>query len=212
MLYCARTRTPEDTVPSKIRPDDWDRLFAPNAPRRGGPLRALGNLLIAFALVGLIVAGGSFLLGRREQQLAAASATAAAFATNIAPGLTATAGPTGTAAVQLTATRFVIQTAQAAQALGTPVITPVAGIGVGLVTAGGNLRSEPRIADDTVLGLIWPGDQVTFVEQREVDGQLWFRIQVLQPAADRGGRGVAAGAAGWASATLLSQPTPVPAP
>jgi hypothetical protein len=199
-------------VPSKIRPDDWDRLFAPNAPRRGGPLRALGNILLLFVLVGLVVGGGAFFLERREQQLADASATAVAFATNVAPGLTASAGPTATARVQLTATRFSIQTAQAAQALGTPIVTPVAGLGMGLVTAGGNLRSEPRIADETVIGLIWPGDEVAFVEQREVGGQLWFRIQVLQPAPDRAGQGVPIGADGWASATLLSQPTPAPAP
>jgi hypothetical protein len=202
-------------VPSKIRHDDWDRLFAPNAPRRGGPLRVLGAILLLFVLVGLAVGGGAFFLERREQQLADASATAVAFATNVAPGLTASAGPTATARVQLTATRFTIQTAQAAQALGTPIatpVTPVAELGLGLVTAGGNLRSEPRIADETVIGLIWPGDEVAFVEQREVGGQLWFRIQVLQPAPDRGGQGVPAGADGWASATLLSQPTPVPAP
>jgi hypothetical protein len=198
-------------VPSKIRPDDWDRLFAPNAPRRGGPLRALGNVLLTFVLIGLVAGGTTFLLGQRERQLVAASATAVSFATNVAPGLTASAGPTATAAVQLTATRYVIQTAQAAQVLGT-VVVPGDGIGIGIVTSGGNLRTEPRIADDTVLGLIWPGDSVAFVEQREVGGQVWFRIQVVQPAANRGGQGVPAGANGWASATLLSQPTPIPAP
>jgi hypothetical protein len=198
-------------VPSKIRPDDWDRLFAPNAPRRGGPLRALGNVLLTFVVLGLLAGGATFLLGQRDRQLIAASATAVAFATEVAPGLTASAGPTATAAVQLTATRYVIQTAQAAQTLGT-VVVPVQGIGIGLVTSGGNLRTEPRIADDTVLGLIWPGDAVAFVEQREIGGEVWFRIQVVQPATNRGGAGVPAGADGWASATLLSQPTPIPTP
>lgn len=199
-------------MPSKIRLDDWDRLFAPNAPRRGGPLRALGNVLVAFVLVGLIMTGASFVQGQREQQQAAAAATAEAFATNVAPGLTATAGPTATAAVQLTATRFSIQTAQAlGPQAATPAI-PQASLGLGIVTSGGNLRSEPRIADETVVGLIWPGDEVAFVEQRQVGGQLWFRIQVIQAAAERGGEGVPPGADGWASATLLSLPTPVPAP
>jgi hypothetical protein len=202
-------------VPSKIRPDDWDRLFAPNAPRRGGPLRALGNLLLLVVLLGLVAGGARFLIGYREQQAASAAATAVAFQTNVAPGLTAAAAPTATALMQLTATRFTIQTATAAAALGTVVVTPVtpvAGLGVGIVTSGGNLRSEPRIASDTVMGLIWPGDQVAFVERREVDGQAWFHIQVLQPAPDRGGEGVPAGADGWASASLLSAPTPAPAP
>ncbi|HWQ12698.1 MAG TPA: SH3 domain-containing protein [Roseiflexaceae bacterium] len=202
-------------MPSKIRPDDWDRLFAPNAPRRGGPLRALGNLLLLVVLLGLIAGGATFVLRYREQQVASAAATTIAFQTNVAPGLTASAAPTATAAVQLTATRFTIQTATAAAALGTVVATPatpVAGLGVGVVTAGGNLRSEPRIAGETVVGLIWPGDQVAFIERREVDGQAWFHIQVLRPAPDRGGEGVPAGTEGWASATLLSPPTPVPAP
>jgi hypothetical protein len=198
-------------VPSKIRPDDWDRLFAPNAPRRGGPLRTLGNILLFVLVLGLVGGGATFLLGYREQQVASANATAVAFQTLVAPGLTATAAPTATAAAQLTATRYTIQTATVAAEQGTVVpaaVTPVAGLGIGLVTAGGNLRSEPRIASDTVVGLIWPGDEVVFVEQREVEGQLWFRIQVLQPAASRAGEGVPAGSDGWASATLLTQPTP----
>jgi hypothetical protein len=166
-------------------------------------------------VLGLLVGGGVFLLDARERQTASIRATGVAFATNVAPSLTAAAAPTATVAAQLTATRFTIQTATAVRALGTVVatpVTPVAGIGLGVVTAGGNLRTEPRIADDTVLGLIWPGDQVTLLEQREVGGQLWFRLQVLQPAPDRGGQGVPPGADGWASATLLSPPTPAPAP
>ena len=201
-------------MPSKIRPDDWDRLFAPNAPRRGGPLRALGNLLLLTVVLGLVAAGATFGLNYREQQTVSASATAVAFATNVAPGLTATAGPTATIVAQLTATRFVRQTATAAAAQGTVAVpaAPLPALGVGVVTAGGNLRSEPRIAGDTVVGLIWPGDTVAFVERREVSGQEWFRIQVVQPAPDRGGDGVPAGTDGWAAASLLSQPTPVPSP
>lgn len=199
-------------MPSKIRPDDWDKLFAPNAPRRGGPLRALGTILLLFVLAGLAAAGTGFVQGQRAQQELSAAATAESFATNVAPGLTATAGPTATAAIQLTATRFSIQTAQALGPQTPTAAVAQTGLGVGLVTGGGNLRSEPRIADDTVVGLIWPGDEIAFVEQREVGGQLWFRIQVLQAAPGRGGQGVPAGTDGWASATLLSLPTPVPAP
>ena len=49
-------------MPSKIRPDDWDRLFAPNAPRRGGPLRALLTILITVIVIALLGAG-MYLLG-----------------------------------------------------------------------------------------------------------------------------------------------------
>jgi hypothetical protein len=205
-------------VPSKIRPDDWDRLFRPNAPRRGGPLRVLGNIVLTLVLLGLIGGGAVFALDYRNTQVAQITATAIAFRTNVAPGLTATAGPTATFQAQLTATRFTIQTATAAAAQGAPLTatpgpaaTPPASLGVGVVTAGGNLRIEPLIADN-VVGLIWPGDQVALIERREVDGQVWFRVQLLQPAPNRGGQGVAPGEDGWASATLLSPPTPVPLP
>jgi hypothetical protein len=83
-------------------------------------------------------------------------------------------------------------------------------LGIGAVNSGGNLRSEPRVADDTVVGLIWPGDQITFLEQLDVDGQVWYRIQVTREAPNRGGAGVAVGTEGWASASLLSPVAPAP--
>lgn len=85
-------------------------------------------------------------------------------------------------------------------------------LGIGVVANGGNLRKEPRIAPETVIGQIWTGDEITFLEQSDVDGQVWFRIRVTKAADNRGGQGVPVGTDGWASATLLSQPTPAPAP
>jgi hypothetical protein len=62
------------------------------------------------------------------------------------------------------------------------------------------------VAPETVVGLIYPGDKITFLERRVVDGQTWFRIRVDQPATNRVGDGVPSGTEGWASALLLSTP------
>ncbi|HEU4323898.1 MAG TPA: phosphodiester glycosidase family protein [Roseiflexaceae bacterium] len=78
---------------------------------------------------------------------------------------------------------------------------------------GGNLRSEPRIAPETVAGLLWPGDRVAVYERRQEGATLWLRVRVEAAARDRGGSGAEPGAAGWVSALLLSPPptaTPIP--
>ncbi len=188
-------------MPSKIRPGDWDRLFAPNAPRRGGPLRALVTTFITLILIVLIAVGGIYLTRYRAQQTASLIATATA----IAPTVQARDTQTAAAATAATATRVAQRTATVVAAQPQP-------LGIGVVANGGNLRKEPRIAPETVIGQIWTGDEITFLEQSDVDGQVWFRIRVTKAADNRGGQGVPVGTDGWASATLLSQPTPAPAP
>ena len=183
-------------MPSKIRSDDWERLFGPNAQRRGGPLQALSAVIITVLLLAGIGIGTQFLLRYRAEQQALASARATAIAATAYPLATQTVtAQTATAGAVLAA-----RTAAAAP-------TAVAGIGSGQVRAGGNLRSEPVIAANNVVGLIWPGDEITFLDQRDVAGQTWFQIQIVKPAANRGGAGVAAGQMGWASQTLLSAPS-----
>ncbi|MBC8163109.1 MAG: SH3 domain-containing protein [Roseiflexaceae bacterium] len=180
-------------MPSKLRKEDWEKLFGPHAPRRGGPLQALGTVLLALLLIGGLIAGTQFLLRYQadRQEIALARATV----------LAATAFPQATAtALARTATVEALATARAVAAQPT---TP-AGLGLGTVTQGGNLRREPAIDDANVLGLIWPGDQINLLEQRDVAGQTWYRIQVTTPAADRSGEGVAAGTQGWASALLIA--------
>lgn len=193
-------------MPSKIQPSDWDRLFAPNAPHRGGPLRALINVLIT-ALVLILIGGAAVYLTRyRSQQVANVIAAATTLAATNQPLATQTAvallqvrqRATATHEAQLTAT------VQAGQ--------PPPALGVGAVERGGNLRKEPRVAPDTVVGLIWPGDQIAFLEQSDVGGQPWFRIKITKAADNRGGPGVPVGTEGWASATLLSALTPVATP
>lgn len=190
-------------MPSKIRPGDWDYYFGPKAPRRGGPLRALSNLLIFGVVLSLLGVGGAFALRSYGEQQARVQQTAVAVATNnvlelqsrTARALSTREARTAVAAQQQTS---------AATAAATP--SPPAALGVGAVVAGGNLRSEPRVVPETVIGLIFPGDEVAFLEQQQVAGGPWFRIRVTKAAAARGDGAVAEGTEGWASATLLSAP------
>src|SRR3954452_16015580 len=94
MVYCAPIRSTcilGAPVPSKIRPDDWDRLFAPNAPRRGGPLRAFVTILVTVVVIALLSVGTTYGLNYRQERFAQAAATAKAYAPTAAAIRTATA-------------------------------------------------------------------------------------------------------------------------
>ena len=187
---------------AKIRPSDWDRLFAPNAPRRGGPLRALVNMLITILVITLIGAGSVYAVRYRNERIASLTATQQVVVpTQIAEATARAAAATATVEARVAARTA---TAVASQP------TPAPSLGAGLVTNGGNLRAEPPRGN--VIGLLWVGDEVTFLQEQQVGGQIWFRIRLVKPAADRGGEGVAPGTEGWASGTLLTLPTPVAAP
>jgi len=186
-------------VPPPINPNDWDRLFRSGAPRRGGPLRALANLLLICAAVGL-VGGGAFFALRfgftRAQQSAAQ--TAALISTSNAEVL---AGRTATALAATAATP--VPTAEA-----TPTLAVAQPIGRSSVLNGGNLRSEPLLADTTVIGQICAGDQLDVLEQREVDGSLWYRIRVTEVGANCTAQRVTIGSLGWANSSLLAPLAP----
>lgn len=187
-------------MPSKIRPDDWDYFFRKNTPRRGGPLRALSNILIFGMVLTLLGVGGAFAFNSYSTRQARLLETAIAERTaEIAAGVTRTALTQSTREARTAAAINQAATANAA----TPT---VGGTGQGSVIAGGNLRSEPRIAADTVIGLIWPGDEVVFLEQQSTASGIWYRVRVTREAASREGPGVATGTEGWASSTLLSAP------
>ncbi|MFL5806426.1 MAG: SH3 domain-containing protein [Roseiflexaceae bacterium] len=189
-------------MPAKIHPGDWDRLFAPNAPRRGGPLRALVNVLLTIIIITLLGVGGVFAINYRNNQIA----TQAATATAIAPTIAAIRTQTAEAKANATATYVTSRTATAIA----KQPTPEPSLGAGIVVSGGNLRQEPP--GGAVIGLIWPGDEVFYIQEQQVGGQTWFRIRLIKPASNRSGEGVAAGTVGWASGTLVSPPTPVVTP
>lgn len=186
-------------MPPKASPNDWDRLFRPNAPRRGGPFRALANLLLVGTAVGILGGGAFFALRfgfQRAQQGAA---------------LTAERAATSNAQVLATRTaRALAATAPAATPVATaPAATIPPVIGQSSVVAGGNLRSQPVIADDTIIGQICVGDQVDLLEQTTAaDGALWYRIRLTTAAANCSPQRVSIGSVGWASSTLIAPPTP----
>jgi TolB protein len=72
-----------------------------------------------------------------------------------------------------------------------------------VVANGGNFRSEPRIAPETVLGQVCPGDSVKLLEQQDVAGMTWHRVQVQEATADCVASHISEGEEGWVSSVLL---------
>lgn len=168
-------------MPSKIRPDDWDRLFTPNAPRRGGPLRALGMTLAALVVLALLGIGGVFAANVREQRFAQAVATATSAAATAIPERTAAAQAELNATATLVAARAATATAQSQP----PALTAS-------VANGGNVREAP--VSGTPLDQVRAGEVVQLLE-KSADGS-WFKVTYTragQPAI-----------VGWVSKTLLS--------
>lgn len=178
---------------ARIDPRDWERLFRPGAPRRGGPLQVLANILIVGVVLGA-VGGGAWLalqygIEQRNatataQAVQAATSNAATFATRTARALNATAAATAPPAA-------------------TPLAAP---LGVGSVIVAGNLRSETLLSPETVRGQLCIGDEVAFLEEQNVDAALWYRIRVTKLAAECSPQRAPVGAEGWANSTLLSPP------
>jgi len=188
-------------LPPKADPRDWERLFRPNAPRRGGPLRVLSNILLTVVVLGLL-SGATYVALRFGLTRARESATATqvAIATNNAQVIARQ-----TADAERSATAAVAAAAPAA----TSTAAPAAPIGTGSVVAGGNLRSAPELRPETVIGQICPGDQVDVLEQTTLaDGQVWYRVRLSAQGQSCSAQRVTLGSLGWASATLLSEPAP----
>jgi hypothetical protein len=171
-------------VPSKIRPDDWDRLFAPNAPRRGGPLRALVNILIVVVVIALLGAGTTYLLNLRQERFAQAVASATAIAPTTAAIRTATA----LAQQQATATLVSARTATALAKLPTPTQE---GTLTATVANGGNVREAP--INGRPLDQINAGETIQLLEKSKDGG--WFKVTYVRNGAT---------ITGWVSRTLLA--------
>ncbi|NNJ10398.1 SH3 domain-containing protein [Chloroflexales bacterium ZM16-3] len=189
-------------MPPKADPRDWDRYFRPGAPRRGGPLRALANILLIGVTLGILGGAGLFAwsFGRERAQQSAA--------TSVSMIETSNAGTIATQTARALAT-VTAQSVVAPSSIATPTATPEPILGRGSVTNGGNLRSEPVVAPETVVGQVCVGDQIDFLEQRALsDGAVWYRIRLTVAAADCTPQRVTVGSVGWASASLLSEITP----
>jgi hypothetical protein len=72
------------------------------------------------------------------------------------------------------------------------------------VQNGGNLRSEPALAPETVIGQVCPGDLVVVQEERQVGDIRWNRVVVDQVGSTCHANRVPAGTEGWISSVLLN--------
>ncbi len=85
-----------------------------------------------------------------------------------------------------------------------------------VVTHGGNLRSEPRIAPRTVVGQVCPGDHVTVTRTSVIRHVTWYYGTITSVVADCAPTHVAVGTVGWLRPTLVrmdsARPTPTARP
>lgn len=190
------------TVPAKIDPRDWDRLFE-RRQRWRGPLSAM---TIAF-VIGMLIVGmiglTPFVIDQIETSRLIASQTQIALQTREALA-TVTAHQAATQSAIPTATATPTPTATA-----TATATPEPIIGRAQVINGGNIRREPRVAAETVIGQVCVGDRVVLLEEQMVGGNnRWYRLRVVETAGNCVPERVSAGTEGWVNATLLSAPEP----
>ena len=197
-------------MPPKVDPRDWDRLFRPNAPRRGGPLRALANLLFVGAGIGIFVGGTFFALRyglerTRDNNIATTQAietnNAIVSATNTARALAAAS--TRTAAAIRASTVVTATTATQSATTTTPTAV-VAIIGRSKVLTGGNLRKSTVVSPATVIGQVCPGDSVDVLEQTMVGAARWYRLRVTQIVDVCTPQRVPVNSLGWISSSLLA--------
>ena len=70
-----------------------------------------------------------------------------------------------------------------------------------------NVRSAPRVADDTVLAKLCPGDALEYVSMQQVGDELWFRVRVAATGPDCDPRRAPLGTEGWAAASVVAAPS-----
>lgn len=186
-------------MPARIKPHDWDRLFRPNTPQRGGPLDALVNILIICVVLGIFAGGSIFAIKYNAERQSVLQATQAV-------QLTEQAG----SAIGTEATQAAESMLQQTAAIATDSMFAGA-IGAGQVITSGNLRTEPMMGEN-VIGQICIGDTIAFLEERAIEGTTWYRIRIVNITDACTPERVPTGMEGWASNSLLSAPGPLPAP
>lgn len=87
-----------------------------------------------------------------------------------------------------------------------PVQPGGAGTGAIAVAQAGNIRSEPSLSEDTILGQVCPGDGVQILELRESEGAVWYRVRVTNLSTDCVPEHVAINTEGWVGRVLLALP------
>ena len=91
----------------------------------------------------------------------------------------------------------------------TPVSAPVASPTrpTGQVLLVSNLRTDPHVADNTRQAILCPNDSVEYLMQQTVEDLVWYRVRVVQPAADCNAQRAPVGTEGWASSHVVSAPS-----
>ena len=175
-------------MPSKINPNDWDTFFSSSGPRRSGPLGVFVRTVVVLAVAGGVIYG----LLTFNKGIQAKKAVQAETALALAPTQTARA--------------FANMLERTAQAQ--PTAKP--NLPTGRVLAQSPLRRDPN-NDAPSAGLVNPNDSIFYIESREVEGQLWWNIQ-LNERANTAIEGAEPGAQGWVPASAVTQPSAPPPP
>lgn len=162
-------------MPRQPHASDWDVFFSAHPPRRKGPIALFVTMTLVLCFITVLLVGANFGKQRYDVYLAGQALTA----------------------TPLWKEYYIQQTATArAQAVTpTPEATAVSTV---RVSNGGNVRSEPRIAPETVVGQVASGDTVTILESRNQSDGLWHRVQVVTTAG-----ALKPNTEGWISDTLL---------
>jgi hypothetical protein len=92
-------------------------------------------------------------------------------------------------------------------AVATATPEPVRAMPTGQVLLVSNLRTDPRVADNTRQAILCPNDSVEYLMQQTVEDLVWYRVRVLQVAADCNPGRAPAGTEGWASSNVVSAPS-----
>jgi hypothetical protein len=74
-----------------------------------------------------------------------------------------------------------------------------------VVTRGGSLRSEPRLALDTTIAYVCPGDEVQVLAEQQENQRTWLHIRVLAPSSDCATTHAMTNAEGWVDESVVME-------
>ncbi len=78
-----------------------------------------------------------------------------------------------------------------------------------LVANGGNLRSEPRLADETIVAQVCPADELAILAEEQAADIRWVQVEVLRITGDCSDTRAQPAMIGWLSSVLVGPVTPV---
>lgn len=166
------------------------------ADRRGRVLLGGGLALVLITMCGLGSGGTPNANSNRSRSSVGQAVAAAPNNLQHAAKATPTSSPKASATVA-------VPTATAIP----PTLTPTAAPPVGQAIKSGNMRSAPKIANDTVLGQLCADDELEYVSRQEIDDDLWYLVRVTKRPVECGQSAVEVGSEGWVNTILVSKPS-----